>query len=142
MDDVLKEQVTTVLRKTLLSSIRSDTDAAKKILSLDERGFSFFIDEVFKCETKAISIAFREKQTLTVPAFGTFKFKPEREEAFKIIQETLNRYGYNKISDVKDPILRATLNGILEPLLTENYIKNRGNKRFNKGTIDGFTPKK
>ena len=121
MDDLLRNRIEDKVRKTLLTSIRSDTNPIMEILSFNEKEFSFLVDEVFKSESKAVSIAFREKKSISLPAFGYFKFKPAREKIFEEIRKTVAVYGYNKLSEVKDPLLRGLIMNNIKPIIKQIY---------------------
>lgn len=122
MDTIIRNRIEQKVRKTLLSSVRSSTPSVEQILSLNEKDFSFVVDEIYKSESKAVVLAFRDKKSIILPAFGYFKFKPAREKVFDAIREVVNSYGYTKLSDVTDPVIRTSLMKTLSPIIRKiNY---------------------
>ena len=122
MDEQLQKRVEIAVRKTLLSSVKSDTPEIGKVLSLNEKDFSFFVDEVVKSQTKGVGIAFRERQSLILPAFGFFKFRPFREKIFEEINKATKAYGYNNLREIKDPILKGLIMTNIKPILKQIYL--------------------
>ena len=125
MDDILRNRVEKKVRKALLSSVHSDKPSVEKILSLSEKEFSFLVDQVYSNEIKAITIAFREKQSIVVPAFGFFKFRPNIEPAYDLIRSTVRKYGYNTLSEIKDPSIRKSIEGSIGDKLKQIYLDTR-----------------
>lgn len=121
MDDQLRHKIEVQARKALLTNVKSDTPDVARILSLNEKEFSFIVEEIIKNQTKAVSIAFREKESIIVPAFGYFKFKPAAEKVFEEIRKTVATYGYNSIREIKDPLLRASIMTNLQPVLRQIF---------------------
>lgn len=130
MDDQLQKRIELQVRKALLSSVRSDTPAVEQILSLNEKEFSFVVDEILKSESKAVTIAFREKQSIMLPAFGYFKYRPAREKIFEEIRKAIAAYGYNKLSEIKDPLVRASIMNNLKPIFKQIYFDNAEHGKY------------
>jgi len=122
MDELLQRRIEIQARKSLLSSVKSDTPSIEQILSLDGKEFSFLVDEIIKSESKAVTIAFREKESIILPAFGYFKFKPAKEKVFEEIRKILAVYGYNKMSDIRDPMTRALIMQNIQPIIKQIYL--------------------
>ena len=122
MDELLQRRIEIQARKSLLSSVKSDTPSIEQILSLDGKEFSFLVDEIVKSESKAVTIAFREKESIILPAFGYFKFKPAKEKVFEEIRKILAVYGYNKMSDIRDPMTRALIMQSIQPIIKQIYL--------------------
>ena len=122
MDEQLQKRIEIAVRKALLSNVKSDTPEVEKVLSFNEKEFSFLVDEIIKGQTKGVGIAFREKNSLIVPAFGFFKYRPFREKIFEEINKATKAYGYNNLREIKDPILKGLIMTNIKPILKQIYL--------------------
>lgn len=122
MDEQLEKRILVSVRKALLSSVKSDTPEVGKVLSLNEKDFSFLVDEIIKAQSKGVGIAFREKNSLILPAFGFFKYRPFREKIFEEIRKATSVYGYNSLREIKDPMLKALIMNNIKPILKQIYL--------------------
>jgi hypothetical protein len=138
MDDLHKKRIVDASIEALLSSSfkhEGSNETVENLLSLKTPEFIFVVEQIRKSTNITIINSLKDKEDLTLPRLGTFKYKSGRELSYNVMKEICASYGYTNVRSIPDPILKAKVkkevNDAANKVRLENYFnthKGRSNR--------------
>jgi nucleoid DNA-binding protein len=138
MNDIHKKRIVDASVDALLSSSFKDNISSEQvdiITSLKTNEFEFIIDQIRKSVNTTVINGLKDKENITLPRLGTFKYKRGKELSYNVMREICASYGFENVRSISDPILKAKVkkevNDAANKVRLNNYFlehKGRSNK--------------
>jgi hypothetical protein len=117
--------------QSLLSSRYKSNKYLKAFDQMTDATKIFVVEEILQSESYTIAKAINDCKTVLVPSLGSFKYHPSRKKALEITSDILNSYGFKRINDIKDEVLKAKIISEIkatnDKVLLADYYANHGN---------------